>query len=262
MVDVALLLFPGLGLAMLVLGGALVQKGRFYSRQAERVAETEVTDVASLERGTVAVEGTARVDEEAGTVATSLTGEEALVSHSKVVARPDHADDDAMGRRTLHEEQQAVPFRVEDATGSVRVDPPGEADVRLDENVATEFGAGDPDVADLADDAEAAASGAVSVGSAIQPRHKNDYRRRYEQAALTPGEDVYVLGEAVDGAGRDGSDVELLGGDRPEQFVVSDEGREAVQSGGQIGAYLAYAFGGVLGVLGALMLFGGLVAVL
>lgn len=261
MVQVVQLLFPAFGLLLLGIGVQLVRKGRFYSRQAERVAGTQVTDVGSLEPGTVAVEGTAGVDGDEGTVTTALTGEEALLSRSEVVAKEGHAGDDGTtGRQQLHEEARSVPFLVDDGTGSVRVDPPGEADVRLDGNTRTAM-AGEPvpDVADLADDPDAAASGRVSVGDS--PRW-TDYRREYEQAAIVPGEDVYVLGQAVDRADWDGPDVEIAGGEHPERFVVSDEGREAVQSGGKIGAYLAYLLGGGAGLLGALLLFGGLAVLL
>lgn len=262
MVEVTQLMFPLLGLVLLGGGVALVRQGREYGRQSERVAETPVSDVDSLRRGTVAVEGTARVDEDAGTVTTALTGEAALVSRSKVTAKQDNDTGDDDGTRshaTIHEERRSVPFLVEDATGTVRVDPPEDGTVRLDGNVETEYSRGVPDASDLAADPEAAADGGISVGDSHQWR---DYRRRYEQAAVVPGEDVYVLGEAVDRADWDGGDFEITGGDDPDGFVVSDLSREAVRSGGKVGAYLAYAFGGFLGLLGALMLLGGLSAVL
>lgn len=116
-----------------------------------------------------------------------------------------------------------------------------------------------PDAADLADDADAAAGGKVPVGNAERWR---DRERRYEQAAIVPGEEVYVLGEAIDYASTDGPEFEIAGGEHPERVIVSDESREDVQSGGKIGAYLSYAMGGVVGVLGALLLFGGLAAML
>ena len=259
MVEPIDLLFPGVGLFMLVAAGSLIRKGRFYSEQSTRIAETEVSEVGSLPSGTVAVEGTARVDEEAGTVTTELTGEEALVSRSEVVAEEDHVDaagpDHDEGRHVLHEGGNSVPFRVEDGTGAVRVDPPDEADVRLDENVVTERGGGVPDVADLADDPDAAAGGQVTVGDAAGWR---DYDRRYEQGAIVPGEEVYVLGEADDRTGRDGVDVEITGGGSPGQFIVSDEGRASAKIGGRIGAYIAYAMGAIVGIVGTLLLLGGL----
>lgn len=263
MVDPVNLLFPGFGLVMVVAAVGLVQKGRFYSKQSERIAETEVSDVESLGEGTVAIEGTARIDESAGTVTTELTGEEALVSKSKVFAKEDHVDtagpDRDEGRQVLHEARRSVPFRVEDDTGSVRVAPPDEADVRLDENKVIERGRGVPDVADLAEDPDAALDGQVSVGDA--PRWK-DYDRHYEQAAISPGEEVYVLGEAVDRADWDGNEYEIAGGENPRHFIVSDEGRERAQSGGKIGAYLAYGMGGVFGFVGALLLLFGTLALL
>lgn len=263
MVDPVALMFPGVGLVMVVAAVGLVQKGRFYSEQSERIAETEVSDVGSLQRGTVAVEGTARVDGEAGTVTTELTGEEALVSRSEVVAKESHVDAADPGteeyRQVLHEARQSVPFRVEDDTGSVRVEPPGEADLRLDENRVTERGKGVPDAADLADDPDAAADGQVSVGGGPDWR---DYDRRYEQAAIVPGEDVYVLGEAEDRADWDGGEFAIGGGDSPKHFVVSDEGRARAKSGGKIGAYVAYGMGAFVGFVGALLLVFGSLALL
>lgn len=264
MVEVVELVFPLLGVVLLGGGVGLIRKGRFYVEQSERIAETGVTDVGSLQRGTAAVQGTARVLEEAGTVTTELTGEEALVSRSRVSTvdeTRDHDGDDVEMRShsVVHEAEQSVPFLVEDDTGTVRVDPPEEADVRLEENVETVRSGDGPTVADLAEDPDAAVTGTVSVGDT---RELRDYRRRYEQAAIVPGEAVYVLGEAVDRADWDGESYELTGGENPRRFVVSDLSREEVRSGGKIGAYLAYAFGGVLGFLGALMLFGGLAAVL
>lgn len=263
MVELVNLLFPGFGLVMVAVAAGLIQKGRFYSEQSDRIAETEVSDAGSIQRGTVAVEGAARVDEDAGTVTTELTGEEALVSRSEVVARESYVDATDPGteewREVLHEAQQSVPFRVEDDTGNVRVDPPDEADLRLDENRVTERGKGVPDVADLADDPDAASDGQVPVGGGADWR---DYDRRYEQGAIVPGEDVYVLGEAVDRADWDGDDFQIAGGDSPKHFVVSDEGRARAKSGGKIGAYIAYAMGGFVGFVGALLLVFGSLALL
>lgn len=261
MVELVALVFPAFGLVLLAGGVGLVRKGRFYRRQSERVAETAVTDVGSLQPGTVAVEGIARVDEEAGTVTTALTEEEALVSQSTVTAKESRVtrDTQTTSTETIHEEEQMVPFLVEDETGTVPVDPPAEADLRIDENAKTERNRGVPEKSDLADDPDAAGDGTIPVGDTSRYRDRD---RRYSQRAIRPGEEVYVLGEATDRADWDGASVEIGGGEHPERFIVSDEGHEAVERGGTIGVYIAYAIGGFLGFIGLLFLLAGTAALL
>jgi hypothetical protein len=247
------------GLLLVGVGAAIVRKGRFASRQSDRIAETPVSEVAALRPGTAAVEGVARADETEGTVTASLSGEPALVTTARVTAHDDVDDrgpDAEVERRVLHEDRRSVPFLVDDGTGTARVDPPREADVRLEESTVSRTST--PTAADLADRPDAAADGTVDVAGA---RRHGD-RLRYEQGVLAPGEEVFVYGEAVERADRDGDDVEVVGGETPEQFVVSDYSREEVQSGGKIGAYVAYAFGGFAAFVGALLLLGGLSALL
>lgn len=264
MVEFAQLLFPLFGLLLVAGGVSFVRKGLHYSRKSDRIAETPVSDVESLHRGTVAVQGTARVDEDEGTVTTALTGEEALVSTSKVSTKDADRDpvgesDDMRAHSTIHDETRTVPFLVEDGTGTVRVEPPEEPDVRLDRKIETVRNRRMPEVADLAADPAAATAESITVGDTPQLR---DYRRRYEQGAIAPGEEVYVLGEAVSRADWDGSEFAITGGDDPAGFVVSDLSPEEVRTGGKIGAYLAYAFGGLMALLGALLLFGGIATLL
>ncbi|ELZ13707.1 hypothetical protein C479_02641 [Halovivax asiaticus JCM 14624] len=263
MVDPVALMMPAFGLVMVGAAYGLYDKGRFYRMQSERIANTDVSDIGSIEPGTVAVEGTARVEAGEGTVTTELTGEEALASHSKVIAKEDHVDtagpdDENVERQVLHETSHAVPFRVEDDTGSVLVDTPDEADYRLDENTVIERGRNVPDVADLADDPDAATAERISIGDTHQWL---DYERRYEQGSVRPGESVYVLGEAVDRADWDGDDVAIAGGEEPELFILSDVGRAQARRGGTIGAYVAYGMACLVGFVGALLLVFGSLAV-
>ncbi|MFC3957307.1 hypothetical protein [Halovivax cerinus] len=265
MVDPVALMMPAFGLVMVGVAYGLYDKGRFYRMQSDRIANTDVSDIGSLEPGsTVAIEGTARIEEGDGTVTTELTGEVALVSQSRVVAKDDPVDtagpdDEHVERQVLHEASHAVPFRVEDETGSVLVDTPDEADYRLDDNTVIERGRTVPDVADLADDPDAATAESISIGDTNRWR---DYDRRYEQGSIHPGEDVYVLGEAVDRADWDGDDVAIAGGAEPDLFIVSGVGRAQARTGGTIGAYLAYGMAGIVGFVGALLLVFGSLAVI
>lgn len=258
MVEAAELTVLAAGLVLLAVGTVTVRKRQIFAVRSGRIAETDVSDVASLQPGPVAVTGTARIDEKEGTATASLSGEAALVSRAKVVAHGHEFDDGAQGRRVVHEVDRSVPFLVQDGTGTVRVDPPEAADLRLDVNTVARA-TGLPPAADLADREVAAANGTVDVpGDATF----DDERLTYEQGVVAPGEEVYVYGAADDGADWDGAIFEIAGGENPGHFVVSDRRREDVQAGGEVGPSLACGVGGFVAVLGTLLLVVGVSAML
>jgi hypothetical protein len=152
---------------------------------------TPVADVANVS-GPVEVTGAARVHD--GTVEAPLSGSACLVYEWEVVERRRDSDGDTTWR-TVASGSGGVPFRVEDDTASVLVDPAG-ADLRLAETERIRVGSGErpPERVRAFVEREPAVDseyGEFSVGP-FDLSFGN--ARRYVESRLDPDEDVYVYG--------------------------------------------------------------------
>lgn len=167
-----------------------------------RLRWSDVRHVADVERGApVELVGTARPV--TTTVTAPLTGAECLAHGYEVaVHRPDR--DGSSDWHTVDVGVASTPFRLEDATGSVVVDPAG-ADFHVTPSTAAEAvdrGAdeipeGVVELARLADvDLD------DGIGTALPPALSGDRYRFIERFRIEPGETVYVSGVATgDGTG-------------------------------------------------------------
>ncbi len=208
-------------------GVAVLAYGLREGLVAYRLHATEPTPVADLANvsGTVEIAGTARVHD--GTIEAPLTGTPCLAYEWTVTERRRDSDGDTTWT-TIASGSSSVPFRVDDGTANVLVDP-ASADLRLAEAREIHVGSGErppeavrafverePDV-----DTE---YGEFSVGP-FDLSFGN--ARRYTESRLDPDEPVYVYGTTTyaPGESREVGQVNarIEGGRR---FIVAD-GTEA-----------------------------------
>lgn len=208
-----------------IIGVATIAIGCWKLRPAYHVYRGDTDDVLDAERadGPVELEGSASpVD---GTVTSPLTGTECLAYEYEVTEYRSSGKNSSW--RTVDEGSDGVPFRLDDGTASVRVDPEG-AEFALSTERRIEVDGGDPEPdavrsflathSDLESE-----SGSMDLG-VVEIATGND--RRYHERRLDPEEEAYVLGQSrydVDAREtmRDVSAV-IEDGDRTPVFVVAD----------------------------------------
>lgn len=240
------LLFTAIGLGLVIVGALVVRYGRREQRRSNRLSETETTEIDFLEPGTVEIKGTARPVEDGATVEGPLSGDEALVTTVEVDKRVSTRHGSSW--QTIHDDETVRPFRVDDGTGEVRVDPPRDANVALDVTRTVVEGDEEPpegirrfvqreEAVDAADE-----GGLISSGE----------KRRYGEGLIEPGEDVYVFGHAVEESGDAWGEHRyvITDDDALDEFLLSDRSEEELTSGKKIGAVILYAVGGFLLLLG------------
>jgi hypothetical protein len=171
----AVLIFAGIGLFLL--GAGLREAIR-----AVRLRGTTPTPISALDEasGRVVVSGIARRADR--TVAAPFTGRDCLAHTWHVDAvTPERSRDGVSFRRNVVDHgREAVPFLVDDGTGTVLVDPVG-ADLRLAEAWVEDY---DPDRADRGD---------LVFETGGFPDWEQ-YDRHYHEARLDEGETVSVHG--------------------------------------------------------------------
>lgn len=217
---VANLLFTGVAFLFALFGLGIFKFGRMLSADVRAMAAAERTPVGGLSAGeTAEVRGTIRPAEE-GTVETALYGREAVEFETRVERSTDGGGT-SRSWSTYHEDGASLPFRVEDETGSVRIEPPEE----LEPAMAMEwerFGAGAD--GDLSPAARSYLSGVEAAdlddGIDVGPLSLGS-RQRCGEGALEPGDDVHVYGEVVEVDHGWGETSLVLTGDRESGFVYS-----------------------------------------
>lgn len=206
------LLFQGFGVVALTLGAFMLYGGYQNRRTAARVTNTERTPIADARPGDgpVEVKGTARPTDE-GTLGAPIDGTEGMVVETEIEEWT--STNNGGGAWTLeHEQVETRPFLVEDDSGTALVEVPDGATVVTDRTSHT-VGASD----------ETPQGVKEHLGTIDGVSVFTHEKRRYQQGAIEPDEEVYVLaGPTGGGAGWDGPDVTLGGETRPEDVVVSD----------------------------------------
>lgn len=171
----AVLIFAGIGLFLL--GAGLREAIR-----AVRLRRTAPTPVSALSEagGRVVVTGVARRADR--TVTAPFTGRDCLAYSWHVDAvTPERSRDGVQFRRNVVDRgREAVPFLVDDGTGTVLVDPAG-SDLRLAESWVEDYRPDPADRGDLVFDMEGFPDW-------------EQYDRRYHEARLDEGETVSVHG--------------------------------------------------------------------
>lgn len=213
-------LFVPIGLCILVYGCLKL-------RPAYHVYRGDTTDVLSVERaeGPVELEGTASEVDDAGTLRAPLTGTPCLAYEYEVEEHQSSGKNSSWN--TVDEGSGLVPFRLEDDTASVRVDPSG-ATLALETDQTFEVGGGEAEPEPVREFLERE-SDLESENTSLDLRvvelaTGND--RRYHERRLEPGGEAYVLGQSrydveARETMRDISAVVEDGAETPA-FVVSD----------------------------------------
>lgn len=219
------------GTLFVLAGLCTVAYGCWKLRPAYHVYRGDTDDVLSVERaeGPVELEGTASELDDAGTVRAPLTGTPCLAYEYEVEELQSSGKNSSWN--TVDEGSGRVPFRLEDGTASVRVDPTG-ATLALETDRTIEVDGGEPEPepvgeflereSDLESENESLDLGIVEVATG------ND--RRYHERRLEPGGEAYVLGRSrYDVEARETMrDVSAVVEDGPETpaFVVADTCQE------------------------------------
>jgi len=237
------------GLLRLVGGGALVLTGLVVGAltvalagdsvaRSTRIAETETTPAADIESGTVELKGTARATADGDGVPAPTASGEALVAQVGVYEYGGSGTGSRWPR--MVDWTRLAPFVVADDTGTVYVDPPAEATVRL---AATGVERVDPDETapePIRRFVEASGLDSETDRDLVSDEEK----RRYTWKLLTPDEDAYVLGETDRDRADWDHDAVVDGGDAPGEFVVSNKSEETLLRNGLIARVAVLTVGG------------------
>ncbi|MFC6953825.1 GIDE domain-containing protein [Halorubellus litoreus] len=236
---------PVAGLAV-VLGALVAGYGWRSGVTARALSNTPVSDVEALtEPGPVALHGVARKPDFTGNRA-PFSARSYLVAGWTV---EEWRESDSGSRwSTLATGHEAVPFVLEDDTGTVAIDFSEDADVTVDPDRMRERHEVAPDdsppravkVFETKTDGIPEQRGS---NLNVLDTERRDGTRRYSEGLVTPDEEVYVLGTAER---RDGDLV--VTGDGPA--VVSTAAPEAVDAGG--GPWRLYVLLGVALVVAGL----------
>ncbi|ELY89461.1 GIDE domain-containing protein [Natrialba taiwanensis] len=218
-----------LGTALFLVGVIALAYTGLQLRPAYHVYRGDTTDVIAVERAEepVEIEGTA--SELDGTVTAPLSETPCLAYEFEVEELQSSGKNSSWN--TVDEGAAAVPFRLEDRTASVRVDPAG-ADLALSTAVTADVDGGDPEPepirrfleteSDLESENTSLDLGVVELATG------ND--RKYHERRLEPGDDAYVFGRSrYDVEARETMrDISAVIEDRPESpaFVVSDSSQD------------------------------------
>ncbi|ELY92999.1 hypothetical protein C482_20031 [Natrialba chahannaoensis JCM 10990] len=213
------------GLALLLLGIAGFLYTGYRLRPAYHVYRGDTDDVITAERadGPVELEGTA--SEITGTVEAPLTGTPCLVYEYEVEEHQSSGKNSSWN--TVDSGMGGLPFRLEDRTASVRIEPAG-ADLALSTSASTKIDGGEREPesirrfleheSDLESENSSLDLGVVELATG------ND--RKYHERRLDPGEEAYVFGQSrYDVEARETMrDISAVVGDGPDTpaFVVAD----------------------------------------
>jgi len=209
---------------MAFFGGFMFVSGFSEYQRFQLVRGTPTSKVRSMAMGMVEIVGQA-VD--AGELlASPVTGEDCLFYKYKVEEYQQNGDDKDWV--TIDEGVEGTSFYVQDDTGSVLVDPRG-ADLRVeqDQNVHVDGAESPPPPiqqfidrnTELDSEDTAMELGPVSLDTG------ND--RRYTEWFVTPGEQVYVMGEAMDrpsfeGSAQNEENIIVTADEDTSWFTISD----------------------------------------
>ncbi len=244
-----------LGLLLLAAAGGLAWAHRAQRRKLGLIASTEVCTAGHLRevagsmaeglgagsmRMPAAVCGTVRCAEPL----TSELAETESVYYSMTVARDveeEREGSDGSKRRTseqLAHQMRSVPFTVEDATGSLAVDPEGAAFTAEKALSRTEPAGGGP---------RRLTVGRYSLQAPFDPRTRG---YRFEEEVIPVGQEVYVLGEVTDS----GSELRLASPAGEGKLLISVKSREQLLKELGSGSKFLRVAAIVCGVAGLLLL--------
>ncbi len=246
------------------LGGVMgIMWGFDEYRRTSLIRNTPTSKVRSMAMGLVEVKGTTKVADES--LESPFSGEDCVFYKYEV---EEYRRQGKHSRWvTIDSGRNGASFYIDDGTGQVLVDPRGaELEVPADNTIEVEGGEVPPyEVTDFIENAEEVDSEDNSVDLGIaEVDTGND--RRYTEYYVTPGEDVYVFGKAMErpsfeGSSRNEENIVINQDDHTPMFMISDSSeKELVSSlkwrtyGGLIGGTIVSiaCFGFLLGLVGLL----------
>lgn len=249
-----------IGLLLLALAAGLAWGHRSQQRKQGLIASTEVCTVSHLRelatsmaeglgtgslRFPAAVSGTVRCAEPL----TSELTETESVYFSMMVYRNSEEEsqdpgDEGKKRSTelMANQRRSVPFEVEDATGSLAVDPEG-ASFTAESSLSRKEPVGDG-VRELT-------VGRYSLQAGADPKTRS---YRFEERTIPVGREVYVLGEVTD----TGGELKLAAPAGKGKLLVSVKSREQMLRDLGSGSKFLRGAAVVFGVLGLLLLIFGM----
>ena len=184
------------GLVIFSLGTVLFLGGFSSFEIYHVVRETPTTDAADVSPGeTVEIYGKATVSEH-GTHKAPFTDEDCVVCEYEIIKK--QGENEVIDSGTA-----GVPFYIDDGTGRVLIDPE-KAKVMMGLDTETEVKSKKPP-SELTE-------GYVDIGV-------NEFRTEYRERYVTPGEDIYVYGNAV---GSDEYDVVIGKPNEDSLLMISD----------------------------------------
>ncbi len=223
----------------------LYRSGKYSYSQGKRAEEATPIPVSeiSTDLDEIAVKGTVRPIDGEGTVDAPFSDDRAVVAHSTVSERRrsssgTHGSNTT--RKTLHSDEQAVPFLIEDETGTARIEPHEDAFYKIErESTRTSSPRERPSVVQEWIDR----TGAV-------PDQMKGRSRRYNQKLIAEGETAFVLGEPQQTRGA--ADLEIVPGNTPEDMILSDMSRDDIKSSSTWSALAGGTIGLIMMALGAI----------
>lgn len=240
------LALSGIGALFLVIGLYAVNGGRNVRDRSERIAETDPSRAGDVRPGPTKVKGTAEPTGEDATLEAPFSNAEALATHVEVEG---DLKGNVSGYETIYERQDAVPFLVDDGTGTVRVDPiPEEIDFDPELERA---GVGEEPSERVRRFVETA-----EVDEDTREMMTSRATRRYHEGLVERGDEVFVFGEAR--PGEYGDDYVIDRAPDGGEFIVSQkpEGKQ-IGARSSYGTFL-YAIGGGIAFVGAVLVLAGL----
>jgi hypothetical protein len=242
------LVFSVVGLVFLGAGLHTMNKGHKERAQSNKIANTETTQINSLQPGTAEIKGTAHATEDATAVQSPITETEALATHLEV-EEWESSGEGGGNWETKHENQTGVPIMVDDSTGEVRVELPPTGALNV-EQTSTKVGSGDEPPPKIEQYLETTAEIDEASRTDVGPLTIGE-RRRYSEGMIEPGEEVYVLGRVREeqsgwGERRYVVDEPTDSGD----FILSDKSEETLIQEGKRAGLLFLGFGGLFTLVG------------
>lgn len=241
-------LFTGVGSLFVLFGLGMIKFGWEVMSPVREMEAEELSSIRDLTSGENAeIQGTVKPTEE-GTIKTPVYANEAVSFMTEVQERSGSGNNRSWS--TYHDEQDEVPFIVEDETGTIRVVPPD--DIRPTVDIDWErFGAGadkeevPKPVRDYLSNIDRAN---VDAGLDIGPVEMGN-RQRCGEGAIEPGDDIHVYGY-VDEIDHGWGDTGLvLTREDGGEFVYSTVDVDKVTTKTKLIGFLIIGFGGVWTIL-------------
>jgi len=246
-----------------IVGVLAIMWGFDEYRKTSLIRNTPTSKIRSMAMGLVEVKGTTKVADEP--LESPFSGEACVFYKYEVEEYKQR------GKRrhwvTIDEGRNGASFYVDDGTGQVLVDPRGaDLEVPADGTIHVDGGETPPfKVAEFIADNDNVDSEDSSVDLGIAEVDTGN-NRRYTEYFVTPGEDVYVFGKAMErpsfeGSARNEDNIVINQDNHTPMFMISDSSeKELVSSlqwktygaliGGAIGSIACFGF--LLGMVGLL----------